>query len=1066
MQSLFNGLMISRILRACWRPPLEGGVEAVTTHRLCGKAKGQLLDALESRTMLSAVYWDGAADSAWANVANWSVGSHGSGVHALPGAGDDAVIDTGGTVPITFATEASVGSVTTNRPISVEGGTLTVSGQMRLNRANLTLAGGTVRSATVNATSASVMITSSPYNTLDGVTVNSPVVMTGSYSYLNIVNGLTLNGMLSLGYAARVYFNGGSQTLGGTGTVLFTNNRLQGLIANADGMTLTIGAGMTIRGGNDSNSTYDGSVIGFSDSSGGRGDTSIVNLGTIRADGGSSLFIVVNPQGTGTFRNQGTIVAAGGGGLTLNGVAGNLNTVSLSASGSSVTLNGTDYINNAGINLPTGTKLKLGGTFTTAGAGTLTSSGGRVYLTGTLVNTGTTLTLNASTGSWLMAGGTIRGGAINTLDGSQLVIGGLGATLDAVTLNSSVNLVVQSLTLTVLNGLELNGTLTMAYSGRVYFDGGSQTLSGTGAVIFASTSSQGIIAKADWMTLTIGSGMTIRGGSTYGAIIGYDNLAGGGSNTSIINLGTITADGGQGTRLIVSPPPWGTFSNRGTLNALDGAELMLNRVTGDLTGFECSGAGSSLRFNGENCTLPGPITVPSGTYLSLGGAFSYAAATINVESGARFSLSGYWNNASTINVQPGAALFLDGMWSNSATINVEEDSSISLGGTWRNTGSINIINATTYLGNTFTGAALDSLHRVGGRVNITGTLLNFGATLTLNAASGSWHLLGGTIRGGVINEEDGYGLVIESTQGGTLDEVTLNGSLDMTEYNSFLHVQNGLTLNGTLLLNYGGRVYFDGDSQTLDGTGTIVFTSSSAQGLIVRANWATLTIGAGITIRGGGAITDSSVSPVIGYSSYWGGGIFTSIINYGTILVEGGGAAKLIISSSSFTNHGTLKIVPGGVLTVNARFTQSRTGSLTIQVDGNGAYGSLVAIGETTLAGRFTMAALGGFDPSLGLPLFSANVVFGSSLTGHFDSFDLPTTHAGSYHPSVQSSGQVSIVFNFADFNGDGGIDGSDIEPFLLAWETGQPWADINGDGGVDGSDIAAFFALWASGGR
>jgi hypothetical protein len=53
----------------------------------------------------------------------------------------------------------------------------------------------------------------------------------------------------------------------------------------------------------------------------------------------------------------------------------------------------------------------------------------------------------------------------------------------------------------------------------------------------------------------------------------------------------------------------------------------------------------------------------------------------------------------------------------------------------------------------------------------------------------------------------------------------------------------------------------------------------------------------------------------------------------------------------------------------------------------------------------------------------------------------------------------------FADFNEDGGIDGSDLQAFFFAWEEGDPSADVNADGGIDGADVEAFFAVWEAGG-
>ncbi|MBL9000283.1 MAG: immunoglobulin domain-containing protein [Phycisphaerae bacterium] len=52
-----------------------------------------------------------------------------------------------------------------------------------------------------------------------------------------------------------------------------------------------------------------------------------------------------------------------------------------------------------------------------------------------------------------------------------------------------------------------------------------------------------------------------------------------------------------------------------------------------------------------------------------------------------------------------------------------------------------------------------------------------------------------------------------------------------------------------------------------------------------------------------------------------------------------------------------------------------------------------------------------------------------------------------------------------ADFNLDGGIDGSDVDGFFAAWETGNCDADVNADGGVDGADVDSFFAAWEAGG-
>ncbi len=52
-----------------------------------------------------------------------------------------------------------------------------------------------------------------------------------------------------------------------------------------------------------------------------------------------------------------------------------------------------------------------------------------------------------------------------------------------------------------------------------------------------------------------------------------------------------------------------------------------------------------------------------------------------------------------------------------------------------------------------------------------------------------------------------------------------------------------------------------------------------------------------------------------------------------------------------------------------------------------------------------------------------------------------------------------------ADFNQDGGVDGTDVSAFFDRWEIGQCDADVNADGGVDGTDVSVFFAAWEAGG-
>ena len=84
-------------------------------------------------------------------------------------------------------------------------------------------------------------------------------------------------------------------------------------------------------------------------------------------------------------------------------------------------------------------------------------------------------------------------------------------------------------------------------------------------------------------------------------------------------------------------------------------------------------------------------------------------------------------------------------------------------------------------------------------------------------------------------------------------------------------------------------------------------------------------------------------------------------------------------------------------------------------------------------------------------------------------------TLAGSYDLLIQNacgstvSAVVQVVTGIgtecpADFNQDGGVDGSDIEHFFIFWQQGDAFADVNQDGGIDGADVEAFVNAWELG--
>ena len=92
---------------------------------------------------------------------------------------------------------------------------------------------------------------------------------------------------------------------------------------------------------------------------------------------------------------------------------------------------------------------------------------------------------------------------------------------------------------------------------------------------------------------------------------------------------------------------------------------------------------------------------------------------------------------------------------------------------------------------------------------------------------------------------------------GTLDGVTLNGDINVGN-SSTVDIKDGLTLsNSNVTLGNSSSMYFQG-TQTLGGTGQIVFGGGSSTGQVYAqggnsvATAATLTIGPNVTVNGGG----------------------------------------------------------------------------------------------------------------------------------------------------------------------------------------------------------------------
>ncbi len=539
--------------------------------------------------------------------------------------------------------------------------------------------------------------------TLDNVTIpgGSIVQVTnGSSSVLSVKNGLTLDGTVLIGdTVGNAYFGAmfltTTQTISGSGSIIFGNNVNNNISASTNGVTITLGPDLKVRGKNGEirGSSTSGDFTHYilqgtieSDVAGGSLDvghfvTDIVNTGRLKASNGGNL--IVRPE---TWSNSGATSISGGGTLTI--------------APNSWTNTGTVAMIDSTVN--------LGGAFTKTALGTFTRVGGIVNLTGTLDITGTALALDNTTGSWILQSGTISGGRVSTAGTAELFAGATQGTLNAVTLAGKFSGSRAAVTggLTLEQGLIDVGLLAL---------NGTQTLGGTGTVTFTGNNPNNDVRVSNNATLTIGPGVTIHGETGF---IGSPFTG------RILNLGTIAADGGgtltvQGINNfssgVLTGGTW-KVSGNSTLRLI-GADIITNAAdilrdganarllsnifsTNVLAGLTTNTAAGSLRLlNGASLTTSassfdnrGSLTIGSGSTLTVGGGYLTAGAsvidgslitnTVTVDPAGTLSGSGTvtGNVVNNGQVRPGSplgSLSINGSYTQASTGRLE----IEIGGT-------------------------------------------------------------------------------------------------------------------------------------------------------------------------------------------------------------------------------------------------------------------------------------------------------------------------------------------------------------------------------------------------
>ena len=261
----------------------------------------------------------------------------------------------------------------------------------------------------------------------------------------------------------------------------------------------------------------------------------------------------------------------------------------------------------------------------------------------------------------------------------------------------------------------------------------------------------------------------------------------------------------------------------------------------------------------------------------------------------------------------------------------------------------------------------------GVNINLNGGALAYNHGLTLS----------GALQNASIVSNDNSTL---TSKNGVLDGVTLASNLNVGGGNTYL--TNGLTLTNGVTLNMGSaNWYFQGGDQTLTASGNATLTLAGG-GLNLTGVSQTLTLGAGISVKGQG---------VLGNTQNLG-----NIVNYGAITANASGR-PLTINAGAFSNYGSFS-AESGILNI-AALSFGNHGSLTLNA------GRLLILSDNwfndgimtetggllNLGGGFTTAGLGVIERSGGQLI----------ITGMLDN----SNHTLDIGASVFGSGGLSALY-------------------------------------------------------
>lgn len=358
------------------------------------------------------------------------------------------------------------------------------------------------------------------------------------------------------------------------------------------------------------------------------------------------------------------------------------------------------------------------------------------------------------------------------------------------------------------------------------FQGGTQSISGTGSIVVTNLGSNGSVLTLDNnAAVSVGPGITLKYDPAPAGLSTGININ---SGCALINNGAIIFDR-PSAQLTISGN--GTFTNRGTLDIRSGTLAVYNLTE------ECGplllAPGSKAIVMGASFAISSPIEIADGASLQVDGTFTVDAPIATTD--AELSLSGYWTNSSAISSLRSATT-LTGHWSNEGTVQSDQ-SAITVGGFSPDLG----------------------IHQItGGQITYTEQLPD-GITLTADASTSDIILDSVLLSNSTLRTLDGAKFLFQSTpyhlSPTTLTACKLDGDFEI-DVCSLVRIDSGLALeDGTKVILRSGclnGLHFQGPPQSITGSGEFIaigpdsFTGGIYYMLTVQGE---LTMETGITFR-------------------------------------------------------------------------------------------------------------------------------------------------------------------------------------------------------------------------